>query len=148
MSGDAPKKEGNIADAFTSLSGGNYPSLPDSYRQLKLALVDGHENKVVASWENLLSELKRENQIIVGKGSAVIPQVKYADLESDVERVKDEIRLRGVVIVRGVIPQDEARAYKEEVEVYVKRNPWTKGQFYNKNEAVVFWGWGWLASPI
>jgi hypothetical protein len=39
----------------------------------------------------------------------------------------EEIRKRGVVVVKGVVPEVEARAYKGEVEEYVRKNPWTKG---------------------
>ncbi|KAM5345919.1 hypothetical protein ACJ41O_011780 [Fusarium nematophilum] len=120
------KKEGDISDAFTSLSGAKREPLPDRFRELKCELVRGREKEVTASWGRLLSQLKRENDIIASKGPAVIPQVEYADFEKGVDVLQEEIRKRGAVVIRGVIPEGEARAYKDEVEEYVRKNPGTR----------------------
>ncbi|KAM4065721.1 hypothetical protein HRG_010563 [Hirsutella rhossiliensis] len=120
------KKEGDISDAFVSLSGAERAPLPDRYRQLKCDLVRGREDKLVESWSRLLRQLKRENDIIAAKGSDVIPQVDFADLEAGCERLKGEIKKRGALVVRGVIPEDEARGYKDEIEDYVRKNPHTR----------------------
>ncbi|KAF5627893.1 DUF1479 domain protein [Fusarium tjaetaba] len=120
------KKEGDISDAFTSLSGAQREPLPDRYRQLKLALLQGREDKIVQSWKKLLSELKRENEIVAQKGPGVIPQIEFKDLERSSDALREEVKKRGVVVVRGVVPEGEARAYKAEVEEYVARNPSTR----------------------
>ncbi|KAF4951888.1 hypothetical protein FSARC_12794 [Fusarium sarcochroum] len=104
----ASKREGDISDAFTSLSGAKREPLPDRFRQLKVDLVNGREKQVVESWKRLLRELKKENEIVAKKGPA------------------EEIRKRGAVVVKGVIPEAEARAYKDEVEEYVRKNPSTR----------------------
>lgn len=121
------KKEGDISDAFTSLSGAQREPLPDRYRQLKLALLQGREDKIVQSWKKLLSELRRENEIVANKGPGVIPQIEFKDLERSSDGFREEVKKRGVVVVRGVVPEGEARAYKAEVEEYVARNPSTRG---------------------
>lgn len=123
----ARKKEGDISDAFVSLSGAKRDPLPDRFRQLKCDLVRGREKQITESWNRLLRDLRRENEIIAQKASNVVPQVEFANLESGVRGLKDEIKKRGAVVVRGVVPEAEARAYKEEVEDYVKVNPWTRG---------------------
>ncbi|EWG53204.1 hypothetical protein FVEG_11682 [Fusarium verticillioides 7600] len=120
------KKEGDISDAFTSLSGAQREPLPDRYRQLKLALLQGREDKIVQSWKKLLRELKRENEIVANKGPGVIPQIEFKDLEKRNDALREEVKKRGVVVVRGVVPEGEARAYKAEVEEYVARNPSTR----------------------
>ncbi|KAG5790634.1 hypothetical protein H9Q69_010307 [Fusarium xylarioides] len=120
------KKEGDISDAFTSLSGAQREPLPDRYRQLKLTLLQGREDNIVQSWKKLLSELKRENEIVAKKGPGVIPQIEFKDLERRDDALREEVKKRGVVVVRGVIPEGEARAYKAEVEEYVARNPSTR----------------------
>ncbi|KHN97196.1 DUF1479 domain protein [Metarhizium album ARSEF 1941] len=124
----AVKKEGDISDAFVSLSGGKRPPLPDRFRRLKCDLVRDREKQIADSWKRLLRQLRVENDIIAQKGSDVIPQVDFADLDAGCRGLKEEIRKRGAIVVRGVIPEDEARAYKEEIEAYVKRNPWTRGE--------------------
>ncbi|KAH7201551.1 hypothetical protein DER44DRAFT_784432 [Fusarium oxysporum] len=126
MTSLASKKEGDISDAFTSLSGAQREPLPDRYRQLKLHLLQGRQDKIVQSWKKLLRELKRENEIVAKKGPGVIPQINFKDLEKSSDGLREEVKKRGVVVVRGVIPEGEARAYKAEVEEYVAKNPSTR----------------------
>ena len=124
-----PKKEGDISSVFVSLSGADRPPLPDRFRQIKNSLIAGREDKVVTSWNRLLEELRKENETIAAQGSAVIPTIEFHDLESEIERLKPEIQKRGAAVIRGVVPEPEARAYKSEIEEYVKKNPSTKGKF-------------------
>lgn len=121
------KKEGDISDSFASLSGGA-PPLPDRFRQLKCDLIRGKEQKIADSWVRLLRELREENAVVAKKGSAVIPQVEYKDLEKGIKELKGEIKKRGVVVVKGVVPEEEARAYKDEIQEYVRKNPHTRGE--------------------
>lgn len=122
-----PKKEGDISSVFVSLSGADRPPLPDRFRLIKNSLVAGREDKVIASWNRLLEALRRENELIASRGSAVIPTIEFKDLERDIEKLKPEIQKRGAAVIRGVVPEAEARGYKSEVEEYVKKNPSTKG---------------------
>lgn len=125
----APKRQGDISDSFVSLSGAEQTPLPDRFRQLKLELVRGREKEIVLSWQRLLHELQRENEVIARKGPEVIPQINFADLDNGLDRnVKGEILKRGVVVVHGVIPEREARGYKTSIEEYVKKNPHTRGE--------------------
>lgn len=119
---------GDISDSFVSLSGAARAPLPDRFRQLKCGLVRGRERAIVAGWSRLLRALRRENQAIAAAGSAVIPQVDFADLDAGCERVRAEVEKRGALVVRGVIPEDEARAYKRDIDEYVGKNPHTIGR--------------------
>ncbi|KAI0529967.1 hypothetical protein GGR58DRAFT_518839 [Xylaria digitata] len=120
------KREGNISDSFVSLSGGNRPPLPERFLDLKRSLVAGHEDRVVASWQRLLAQLKRENSVLARDGSKVIPSLEFSNLEKDLTRFHSEIKKRGVAVIRGVIPENEARAYKNDIEEYVRQNPSTR----------------------
>ncbi|RDA88634.1 hypothetical protein CP532_5835 [Ophiocordyceps camponoti-leonardi (nom. inval.)] len=120
------KKEGDISDAFVSLSGTQRAALPDRFRQIKCDLVRGREGKFVDGWSRLLRRLRTENELIGHQGSAIIPRVDFDDLDSGCEKVKDEIMKRGVVVVRGVVPEEEARGYKFELDEYIARNPHTR----------------------
>ncbi|KAJ2976783.1 hypothetical protein NUW58_g8002 [Xylaria curta] len=122
------KREGNISDAFVSLSGGHRPPLPERFLDLKKSLVAGHEDQFIASWRRLLVQLKQENKILAKEGSNAIPSLEFENLDSDLTRLRSEIKRRGVAVVRGVIPQKEARAYKNDIEEYVRQNPSTKGK--------------------
>lgn len=127
---DAPqdKREGDISDSFASLAGVKDEPLPDHFRQLKLSLVEGREEKIQASWNRLLEELRAENEVVAKQGSRIIPEVRFEHLDEDLDRTRHEIKKRGAVVVRGVIPEDEARGYKFELEEYIRKNPQTKGQ--------------------
>jgi hypothetical protein len=122
------KREGDISDAFASLSGGNQAPLPERFLELKKSLVAGHEDRVIASWGRLLAQLKRENGILKEEGSNVVPSLEFANLEDDLTRLRSKIKKRGVAVIRGVIPEKEARAYKDEIQEYIKQNPSTKGE--------------------
>ncbi|KAK3385453.1 hypothetical protein B0H63DRAFT_494451 [Podospora didyma] len=123
------KREGDISDSFASLLGKVAEPLPDRFRELKLELVRGHEDSVIKGWKRLLGVLRRENEIVAKTGPAIAPEVQFSgNLYNDLRGAKgDEIKKRGVAVIRGVIPEDEARAYKFEIEEYVRQNPHTKG---------------------
>ncbi|KAK5662194.1 hypothetical protein OQA88_8099 [Cercophora sp. LCS_1] len=112
------KPEGDISGSFASLSGKEAEPLPDRFRQLKLDLVRGHEDAVFASWKRLLATLRRENDLVARKGPAIVPEVRFSNLDADLQDNASEIRKRGVAVVRGVIPEDEARAFKYQIEEY------------------------------
>lgn len=131
----ATKRTGDISDSFVSLSGAEQAPLPDRFRQLKLDLVRDREKDIIASWKRLLRTLREENEIIAKKGTGVIPQVEFADLDNGLDsKVKEEIKKRGVVVVHGVIPEKEARGYKERVEEYVHKNPHTRGKILSQKK--------------
>ncbi|KAL2151172.1 hypothetical protein VTH82DRAFT_6270 [Thermothelomyces myriococcoides] len=130
------KPEGDISDIFASLSGKKRLPLPDRFRVLKRRLVSGHEDAVIASWKRLLAALQRENELIARSGTAIVPEVRFSHLEDDIEASRASIKKRGVVVIRGVIPEDEARAYKFEIEEYIRRNPHTRG--FPSSEPQVF----------
>ncbi|KAK3988857.1 hypothetical protein QBC44DRAFT_242848 [Cladorrhinum sp. PSN332] len=122
------KREGDISDTFASLSGVATQPLPDRFRQLKLSLAETHQQSIISSWKRLLTTLRRENETISRCGPPIIPSIQYSsNLMSDLQSQKSEIQKRGVAVIRGVIPEDEARAYKFEIEEYVRQNPQTKG---------------------
>lgn len=122
------KREGDISDAFVSLSGSHRAPLPPKFLDLKRELIRGNEEKVIASWNRLLRELKIENDVVAKQGPAIVPAIDFAHLDAELPRLRDELRKRGVAVIKGVVPESEARAYKNEIEEYVKQNPSTKGE--------------------
>lgn len=122
------KREGDISDSFASLAGLKDEPLPDQFRQLKLSLVDGREQRIKASWDSLLEQLKIENEVVANLGPKVVPEVRFGHLDEDLSRCKDEIKKRGAAVIRGVIPEEEARGYKFELDEYIRNNPQTKGR--------------------
>ena len=121
------RREGDISDSFASLAGVKDEPLPDQFRQLKLSLVEGREEKIKASWDRLLQRLEIENDVIAELGSKVVPEIRFDNLEDDLSRNRDAIKKRGAAVIRGVIAEDEARQYKSDLEEYIRKNPQTKG---------------------
>jgi len=121
------RKEGDISSVFVSLSGVSPDPLPSRFADIKRQLIQGHEKAVTASWKRLLQKLATENEALKQRGSAIIPEIQFEDLKNPSEQFLKETKKRGVAVIRSVVPEDEARAYKTEVEDYVKINPWTKG---------------------
>lgn len=125
----AAKKEGDISSVFVSLSGAGPARLPSRFADIKRQLIEGNEDRVLSSWQRLLRQLSKENEIVAQRGPNVVPQIDFKDLGKPSTEFLKEVRKRGVAVIRGVVPVDEAREYKAEVEEYVKANPWTKGAF-------------------
>lgn len=122
------RKEGDISSVFVSLSGAKPEPLPERFAHIKRQLIRGNEERLSASWQRLLEQLAIENEIVKQRGPGIIPQIEFSDLGNASKDFVAEIKKRGVAVIKGVIPEEEARGYKTEVEEYVKLNPWTKGK--------------------
>jgi len=125
----SPKAAGDISSVFPSLSGVVSEPLPARFADLKARLIHGHEDRVRASWERLLSDLQEETEIIRALGPSVVPDIDFKDVNNVEKRTafRDALRKRGVAVVRGVVTEKEALDWKELVKRYVKTNPSTKG---------------------
>jgi hypothetical protein len=123
----AQKRAGDISDAFASLLGQDFKPLTPEYADLKARLIRGHESAVRESWERLLRYLREEIPLIVELGSKVIPEIDFKDIDNAPEAFSNELRKRGVAVVRGVVPEQEALQWKEDLREYIRQNPQTKG---------------------
>jgi len=131
---EASKRAGDISDAFVSLSGQNFAPLAPEYAGLKGRLIRGHEDAVRESWERLLKDLREEIPHIVATGSKVIPEIDFKDIDDAPETFSKELRKRGVAVIRGVVPEQEALGWKEDLREYIRENPQTKGMRYGPIE--------------
>ncbi|RAR12876.1 duf1479-domain-containing protein [Stemphylium lycopersici] len=122
----AQKRAGDISDAFASLSGQDFKPLAPEYADLKARLIRGHESEVRESWERLLRHLREEIPLIVEQGSKVIPEIDFKDIDNAPEAFNAELRKRGVAVVRGVVREQEALQWKEDLREYIRQNPQTK----------------------
>ncbi|KAK7223611.1 hypothetical protein V2G26_011614 [Clonostachys chloroleuca] len=128
------KKEGDISSVFRSLSAGDSTeTLPQRFAEVKRSLIQDPV-ALQNSWNRLLDHLRVETEEIVKQGSACIPEIDFADIENPSKDFNDALRKRGVAVIRQVVPENEARAYKEEIEQYVAANPSTKGVVVSLSE--------------
>jgi hypothetical protein len=125
----ASKKEGDISSVFASLSGNAPAPLPPRFANVKQKLIQGREEAITASWKRLLKALEREVRKIEELGSSIIPSIQYDELHDKFPEFQTDLKERGAGVIRGVVPQEEARAYKTDLEKYIKANPSTKGNF-------------------
>lgn len=123
------RKEGDISSVFRSLSGGDDEALlPSRFADVKRGLLRrDNRDALRVSWERLLKRLRRETEEIGALGSASIPSIDFTDIDAAPTAFDETLRKRGVAVVRQVVPEAEAREYKEEVEAYIAANPSTKG---------------------
>ena len=84
----------------------------------------------------MLFSLQEETDEVVKAGDRLITQIDYpGDDIAQGKRIEEwldpqllhDIKKRGTVIVRGVIPPEVALGYKQSVRDYVTANPHTKG---------------------
>lgn len=120
------KREGDISDAFASLSGRDFAPLEPRFADVKARLIQGHEREVEASWQRLLSALQHELPLISHLGSDVIPTIDFKDIDNASESFRAEHKKRGVAVIRNVLPSDEALALKDDLRSYIKANQQTK----------------------
>ena len=124
------KPTGDISSVFPSLSGAVSAPLPPRFADLKRRLIHGHEDQLRDSWQRLLANLREETEVIKALGSRVVPELSFRDLENVDKRTafRDELRNRGVAVIRGVVAEREALGWKELAKGYIQNNPATKGK--------------------
>lgn len=125
-SSPAQKREGDISDAFASLSGLKFRPLDPRFADVKANLIVNHKEALHESWIRLLASLKEEISLIAEKGPKIIPEIDFRDLDQADETFKNEHKKRGVAVIRNVLPQEEALALKQELKDYIAANPHTK----------------------
>lgn len=123
-----PRKDGDISSVFRSLSGSDATEqLPQRFADVKRKLVKD-KDALHQSWNRLLIRLREETEEIRARGSTCLPEIDFSDIKNPSKEFQDTLRRRGVAIVRQVVPEKEAREYKEDLERYIASNPSTKGE--------------------
>lgn len=135
---DRSRKEGDISSVFASLSGADATPLPSRFADIKTSLIRNNEQAVEASWSRLLTKLRSEIDLISTAGSDIIPSIEFSEINnhSRVQPFAKAIEKRGAAVIRGVVPQDEAMRWKEEIKEYIAKNPHTKA--FPKDKPAVY----------
>ncbi|EME46695.1 hypothetical protein DOTSEDRAFT_149112 [Dothistroma septosporum NZE10] len=122
----AQKREGDISDAFASLSGIQFKELDPRFAEMKAQLIVGNEDALSDAWDRLLASLREEIPIIAQKGPQIVPQIDFKDIENASEEFRTEHKKRGVAVIRNVVPEQEALKLKTGLKTYLEANPHTK----------------------
>ena len=60
----------------------------------------------------------------------IIPQVEFSDLQSLKSEQVEAIKKRGAVLIKNVVDDEQAKAWKEDLKKFVKINP-VEGEYNN-----------------
>lgn len=144
------KSEGTIASVFASLSNEEAVALPQRFAALKQSLLADEATRaaVVESWHDLVgqlrdynAEIKRRQQDVSTPApprrsstnhvvlAQIIPQIAFKDFVSNANdtELAAEVKERGVVVIKGVVPAETALGWKESIKAFCRDNPAVKG---------------------
>ncbi|CAK7228843.1 hypothetical protein SCUCBS95973_007018 [Sporothrix curviconia] len=105
---------------------GSTKTLGPEFVQLKIDILSqyGVEN-VRKAWLEVTSALEKEVSEIKKLGSSAWPEVQFDDVQNgSISAEKhSEIRKRGIVVVRNVFPEEQARGWHAQLKEYLNENP-------------------------
>ncbi|KAK0206201.1 hypothetical protein DFS33DRAFT_1256512 [Desarmillaria ectypa] len=120
------------------------------------------EERVTQAWTDILVELKKVTQKISAGGSEFIPQVQFSELQSLPADKIAEIRRKGCLVIKDVIDDAQAIAWRKSLEDFISTNPdadgfphddkqffqlyWTKSQLEARSHPNVLAASAWLNS--
>ncbi|KAH8812910.1 hypothetical protein F5884DRAFT_786653 [Xylogone sp. PMI_703] len=121
----------SIGTAFTSLSTGP-AELPHQYAILKQNLSQGHENKILEGWNRLIRQLETETLPQIKElGTKLVPEVQFSEIEANGGKLpvdaEEKLKKCGTLVVRGIVPREQALEWKKDVREYISSNPSTGG---------------------
>lgn len=95
----------------------------DDLASYKSAIIQEYgQEALTKSWLKVCSELKKVTKEIREKGSAVIPEISYSDLQSLSQEQKEEYKKVGCFLIRGVVDKDVAEEWFKDLKSYVAEN--------------------------
>ncbi|KAF9223302.1 DUF1479-domain-containing protein [Gyrodon lividus] len=101
---------------------------PSRFLDLKRKIVSAAtEERLTASWNDLLNELAKRTAEIAQEGPNFFPQVSFADLEKLTPEEMDVIRRKGTIVIRDVVVPKEASGWKTALDEFIKANPHAEG---------------------
>lgn len=80
------------------------------------------KDSVRKSWLQVTKLLEKEKREIVDAGSSAWPEIVFEDLSAAAQTKADEIRHKGVVAIRNVFPDDQARKWLSSLDNYLQQN--------------------------
>ncbi|KAF8207015.1 hypothetical protein K438DRAFT_1917503 [Mycena galopus ATCC 62051] len=104
--------------------------LPPHFTEIKREIAatnPNFEQDLTRAWKEVLVQLEEVTKTIAKEGSAYIPQVSFADLDKLSEAQIADIKRKGTVVIKDVVEDDQARAWKTSLEEFIKANPQSDG---------------------
>ena len=94
-----------------------FTSIPDEEQSddlvnYKSAIIQEYgQEAITQSWLKVCSELEKVTREIREKGSAIIPEISFHDLQSLTEERKEECKKVGCFLIRDVVNQEVAEQW-------------------------------------
>ncbi|KAJ6596049.1 DUF1479-domain-containing protein [Mycena sp. CBHHK59/15] len=124
-----------LLDAFTHH---DFP-LPLRFVEIKRNIAASNPNfqeHTTQAWNEVLVELDKVTRNIIKDGS----DVSFADLANLTETQIDDIKRKGTVVIKDVVDDAEARAWKTSLEEFIEANPHADGFPEDKKQFFhVYW---------
>jgi len=111
--------------------------LPEKYGTLKKEIASKlNPLTMQKTWGEVLDALQTMTSESAKAGPDIVPQIDFDDLRDLPNATLELIKRRGAVVIRNVVPKDEAEEWKQWLEEYVKVNdvtsePETQNQFFH-----------------
>lgn len=120
------------------------PLLDQRFATIKKQLVlPEHRQKVITSYQRLLKVLEEEAAFISNNGPKVVPEIDFGDVRTNGGQLPEDfstlVRERGCVILRNVVPEDQAVAWETELKDYTRRHPEVGGYPKEKPASWSLW---------
>ncbi|PPQ84327.1 hypothetical protein CVT26_011435 [Gymnopilus dilepis] len=114
-------------------------TLPPRFAALKATLASSYgpnfEENATRSWGEILEELNKLAKVTQEEGSNYIPQVNFSDLHSLSKDEIAKIKRKGVLVIKDVVPDEQALKWREELKEYVRLNPGVEGRRLESEES-------------
>lgn len=86
------------------------------------------EKRVTQAFHEVVNELEKVTNEIAQAGPSYLPSINYDQLGSVSDDKLAEIKRKGSLIIRGVVPRKEAEGYKTDLQAFVDANPNVEGK--------------------
>ncbi|KAL1751390.1 hypothetical protein FB107DRAFT_266625 [Schizophyllum commune] len=100
--------------------------LPPQFSALKKEIADSipdFESKATRAWGEVIAELATVTEEVTKKGSSYIPEVEFSELEKLSKEDIYKIKRIGSVVIHNIVPDEDARKWKTDLDEFVKTNP-------------------------
>jgi len=81
------------------------------------------QQRLTASWTNLLAELEKATEEITTLGSKAVPEVEFSQLGKLSAEDVEAFKKKGCIVIHNVVDDAEAISWREDLKQYVKKNP-------------------------
>ncbi|KAL3482570.1 hypothetical protein BJX62DRAFT_250925 [Aspergillus germanicus] len=108
------------------------PLLEERFSELKRSIISpADKQRVIESYGRLIQLLSASADRIAKHGPAIIPEIPFADIAANNGKLPEDFaslaRETGCLIIRGVVPEQQATAWEKELKDYTWRHPKVAG---------------------